>query len=210
MYILLFFLVPSAFIYYSAGNRFSGQPTYRLAYMSGILAGILLALGNMLLGGLIPGNSGNIILKFLDLFFTGSFIPLLLGVPLLFYVFDSDLEGKIRRLVPQLFGIYTIYLPYIIVSDYRLPDSWILVVMPSMYLSFLFCAEFSINRYLSRLRHRPSLEDFLYALIPAFCILLLIDIAKTAWYFCLPFNVYRLIAFAVITGSILLRLRKYR
>ncbi len=209
MSILLFLLVPAVFVYYSAGNRFSGLPTYRLAYLSGVACGVVLTILAFFMDGVLKTRSASYALQFLSFFLSCTFIPFGLGSICLFTVFDSPLRDRIERLVPQVFGILTVYLPFLQLSRFSYPDVWSVVINPSLVVSAVFFVDYSVRRYCARIRRAPSYEDFLVALLPSLGLLLVSDILRVMWYFALPFWLYGTLGALVVFLSLLTRLAKY-
>ncbi len=209
MSILLFLLVPSVFVYYSVGNRFSGLPTYRLAWLSGVACGVVLSLLAYLADGILNIKSASYVLQFLSFFFSCSFIPFFVGSVVLFWIFDSPLRDRIERLVPQVFGILTVYLPFLHLSRFNFPDLWSSVINPSLIVSAVFIVDYSVRRYLSRIRRAPSYEDFIVALLPSAGLLVVSDVLRVMWYFAVPFWLYGSVGILVVFLSLLTRLAKY-
>lgn len=209
MSILLILLVPAVFLYYSAGNRFSGLPTYRLAWLSGVAAGILLAVLAFLTEGVLKIRSSSFALQYLTTFVSCTLIPFVLGPIVLFAVFDSPLRDRIERLVPQLFGILTVYLPFLQLSRFSGPDAWSAVLHPALTVSAVFLVDYSVRRYLSRIRLSPNYEGLLVALLPSASLLLLSDLARVLWFFAYPFWTFGLLGMLLVFLSLLTRLAKY-
>jgi hypothetical protein len=210
MSIVLFFLAPAAFIYYSAGNRFSGLPTYRLAYASGVCAGIVLTICAFLLKGVLIHDSSSVIARFFTFFVSCTVIPFMLGPALLYGVFSASLEDRLPRLVPQVFGILSIYMPFILTTYFDAPDMWAVLLTPVQFLSVCFLLDYIVRRYVGSIRLRPTLDGFAKRLIPLFAVLVVFDCLRVMWYFCFPAWSYTSLALILITGSLFSRLIKYR
>ncbi len=209
MSILLFLLVPAVFVYYSAGNRFSGLPTYRLAWLSGVACGVILTAFAFFTEGILKTRSASYIIQYLSFFASCTFIPFGLGPLILFAFFDSPLRDRIERLVPQLFGILTVYFPYLYLSRCAAPDLWSAVLHPALTVSAVFLVDYFIRRYLSRIRLSPSYEGFIVAMLPSIGFLLAIDLTRVLWYFGISFWIYGILGIVLLFLSLLTRLAKY-
>ncbi|HHU36488.1 MAG TPA: hypothetical protein GXZ47_04575 [Treponema sp.] len=209
MEILTVLLVPAAFVYYSAGNRFSNLPTYRLSFLSGLLCGILLIFFDSVIMGLFPWNSANFLVQYTLILFSLLVIPFIAGPALLNVVFIAQPIDRILRTVPQLFGIFSFYLPYIIF--YRLPvfDIWVVLMVPVLYVSFIFMVEFILKHYCSTLRYTPRFESVLFAQLPVLALIVILPVLVCLWYFCFPSFFYWIPSFVMVLFSVGIRIRKY-
>lgn len=210
MSIVLFLLAPAAFMYYSAGNRFSGLPTYRLAYASGVCAGFVVTVCAFLFKSILIHNSSSIFAHFASFFVSCTVIPFILGPALLYGVFSAPLEDRLSRLVPQVFGILSIYMPYILSNHFDTPDIWSVLLTPVQFLSVCFLLDYIVRRYVGSIRLRPTLDGFGLRLIPLFAVLIVFDCLRVMWYFCFPAWSYTGLALILIFGSLVSRLIKYR
>lgn len=209
MYLLFFFLVPAAYIYYLAGCRDIEITDNLLAYISGIIAGLCTLLVCKLVLLLIPQDTSSFFVKFLSIFLLESGIPYICGIAALVFILNSPVKQRILNIRPQLFGISTIYLPYTILTSYNFPDTWSTIMIPIMLLSILFLADFFICRLAANISITNDIPDLILAFFPLGLALILADFCKTLWFFCFPAWIYFVLSFLLICASIAPRLFKY-
>lgn len=208
MQILSVFLIPAAFMYYTAGCRDADAFTNRLAYFAGIAAGILALLVSGILSPVFPVSSSSFAVHFLGTFLFESLIPFAGGIALLWFVFTSDNRARLSRVRPNLFGIATVLLPALTLGAYNLDDAWAVVLVPSMILSVIFLADYSIGRRVA-VNGNPDSIDVLEALALPGVALLVSDLCKTLWFFHFPFWSYAIPSLSVVGLAFFLRVRKY-
>jgi hypothetical protein len=210
MYLLLGFLVPAAFIYYKAGCRDVDSTVNILSYTFGLVAGGCSLLIGHFIGTFFPHDTSSFILKFVSFFIVESIIPFIGGIAALFFLFEYSPKQRVSNIRPQLFGIMTIYLPYILWNSYNFPDVWSLVMLPSILISILFLADFCIGRYISMISRSIDVLDFILALLPILLALLVTDLCKTLWFFCYPSWIIIGISIFLVFFAAGLRFLKYR
>lgn len=209
MELLTVLLVPAAFVYYSAGNRFASLPAYRIAYGTGAACALLLVLVDWLLFSHLPWNTPYPALLYLVVFVSVVLVPFLMGPALLAAVFRSESRERIARTVPQLFGILTIYLPYIIITRFPYPDLWILAMVPVCIVAMVFMTDRYLRKYESSIRLGPTLEGVFFALIPVLSCLLVFPVLVVLWHFCFSPFLYWIPALGMVGFSAILRIKRY-
>lgn len=210
MYFPLVLIVPICFVYYSAGSRFAGQSAYRLSYLSGTLAALPVILMDLICGSLIPSRTPYFVVKLIDVYVSGIVLPLIVAPIILFFVAKVPIERRIRRIVPQLFGILTVYLPWFMFSDFMKPDFWPVVILPALFLALVFMVDICINTYLGSIRLGPTHEGLLFALIPAGCASFCVMFAVTIWYLNKGSLLLWIVTLIVPLATLFIRLKKYR
>lgn len=210
MYLLFFLLVPASFIYYEAGCRDRDTIANILALFSGLAAGLVMLLLDSIVLSIIPMDSSSFWLKFTVILLSETCIPYIGGIAILFFVLDAPIKQRISNIRPQLFGIASIFLPYMFFSKYNFPDTWAVLLYPMMILSVLFLADFFIGRFLSS--HPGSVDnlDFVISLIPIVVAMILSDAAKSLWFFCFPAWTFMILTLLLIGSSFFFRMLKYR
>lgn len=208
MYIIFVLLVPAAFIYYIAGTD-DDFISNAIPYFAGIVAGVLAVIVNSLFNSFLPTQTSLPVIKGLIIFLSDTVIPMILGNIALFFVFNSPIRQKLSRIRQHSFGIMTIYLPYIMISSYNLPDVWSVIVIPVMAVSILFLLDFYIGRMVVS-PNTPDLMDFVISCAPVLIAMLLADVAKTLWYFKFSPWLFFPVSLAVAAFSFVLRCAKYR
>ena len=122
MNVIVVFLIPAAFIYYSAGRSESGRLTESIAAIAGLASGFCAILVDRLFSPLFSMPVTAFYPKLLILFFSDTFIPIAVGLLPLFFLSDSTVRQKISLLRPQIFGVTALYLPYkmyIHITEYK-------------------------------------------------------------------------------------------
>ena len=209
MNVIVVFLIPAAFIYYSAGRSESGRLTESIAAIAGLASGFCAILVDRLFSPLFSMPVTAFYPKLLILFFSDTFIPIAVGLLPLFFLSDSTVRQKISLLRPQIFGVTALYLPYKMLVFYNFSDVWAMVFIPLMILSVLFLFDFFIGRLLSRVSGTPDLIDMLLTLLPIVFALICIDISITLWFFSYSFWIYLLISLFIVCSALILRIAKY-
>ncbi len=209
MDLLTVLLVPAAFVYYSAGNRFSNLPAYRMAYGTGLVCGMILAILHALVTGLLPWNTSHEALLYTVLLFSLVIIPFGIGPVLLNLVFVAPIQDRIQRIVPKLFGILSVYLPYIIITRYAVPDVWILIMFPVLLVSMIFLADIRLKRYVFSIRLRPTLGGALFALLPVIVSLVILPLLVVLWHFCFHPLLFWIPSLVLTGFSAGMRIKKY-
>jgi len=210
MFLLYFFLVPAAFVYYLAGCRNSDVSANILAFLSGMAAGLAAFLVGNLLQFIFPADTSLFWVKFASIFVFDTALPVFGGLSALYFVLDAPPKLRISNLRPQLFGICAIYLPYLFFTRWNHPDFWSAVFAPVMLVSVLFLADFFIGRLVASVSPRVDAVDFIIACLPVVAALVLSDLCRTLWYFAKPLYLYLPLSIAVILPAFVLRLLKYR
>jgi len=208
MYIIFALLVPAAFIYYIAGADEDLIST-GIPYVAGIIAGILAVFITSILNSFLPMQTSLPVVKFILIFLSETIIPMVLGNLALFFIFHAPIRQKISRIRQQSFGIMTIYLPYIMISSYTLPDLWCVLLIPVMTVSILFLLDFYIGRMVVSPNSFDPL-DFIVSCSPVFIAMIIADVAKTLWYFKFSSWIFIPLSLAVAAFSFVLRCAKYR
>ncbi len=210
MFLLYFFLVPAAFTYYMAGCRDSDVSANILAFLSGISAGLVAFLVGNLFQFVFPPDTASFLVKFVSIIVFESVLPIIGGLAALYFILDAPARMRISNMRAQLFGIYTVYLPYLFFTRWNHPDFWSVVFAPVMLVSILFLADFFIGRLLSSVSPRVDPVDFLLSVLPVFAALVLANLCETFWFFAKPLYVYLPLSIAIILLSFGFRLLKYR
>lgn len=209
MYVLILFLVPAAFVYYRFGDQTDDSFSVYISCVAGIAAAICALLVDSVLNAIFTDKVATFPVKLIYFFLVDSCIPYVLGNLLLFMLFKGTVRDRISRLRPQSFGIAALYLPYIVVKFYNLPDIWPVLFVPAMTVAILFLIDSCITRYLSRTKGTPDPVDFTLAMIPVGVAFLLADLCKTLWFFRFPFWVFLPLSLVVVASPFVLRVPKY-
>lgn len=209
MELLTVLLVPSAFVYYAAGKRFANLPAYRIAYGSGVACGLLLVIMEWLVFSRLPWNTAHPAILYLIVLFSVFLLPFIAGPALLNAVFRSESRARIARAVPQLFGIVSIYLPYILITRFPFPDIWILAVVPVCVVAMIFMADRYLIKYESSIRLGPTLEGVFFALVPVLFFILVLPLLVVLWHFCLHPLFYWIPSLALVIFSAIIRIKRY-
>lgn len=209
MQFLIFLLVPAAFVYYIAGFRDMGRDGKKTGYLAGLAAGIAAILVNALLSKIFPVATPHFIVKFASVVFSETFIPFVLAPTALFFLSTSPLKERFGQIKVHLFGIESVYLPYIMITRYDFPDLAVLVGIPVLTLSALFLAEFCLRRYVESVNRATDLVDFALAVLPVIAMLLVSNLYVSLWFFCFPFWVFLPLFIAVPLLALYARLRAY-
>jgi len=209
MHFLIFLLVPAAFLYHMAGYRDAETEGKKTGYLAGIAAGISAVAVNYFLARIIPPATPNIALKFLGIFLSDTIIPYVLAPIVLYFISVSSVKEKISQIKLHLFGIASVYLPYIMITRYDYPDLAVLAGVPVMSLSVLFLAEYCIRRHVASINRSADLVDFFIDMLPVFGMLVATDIYKTLWFFCFPFWVWLPFFLAIPVLALIARLKAY-
>ncbi len=210
MFLLYFFLVPTAFVYYLSGCRDSDVTANILAFISGVAAGLVsLLLGNLFYP-LFPADISLFWVQFIAVFLFETALPVFGGLTALYFLLVAPVKLRISNLRPQLFGIYAIYLPYLFFTRWNHPDFWSAVFAPVMLVSILFLADFFIGRLVASVSPRVDAVDFIGACLPVVAALVLSDLCRTLWYFAKPLYLYLPLSITIILFAFVLRLLKYR
>jgi len=209
MNFIVVFLIPAAFVYYSAGRSESGRLTESIAAIAGLASGLCAIIVDHLFFPLFAMPVTTYYPKLIILFFSDTFIPVVVGLLPLFFLSDSPVRQKISLLRPQFFGVTALYLPYKMLVFYNFSDVWAMVFIPLMILSVLFLFDFFIGRLLSKVSGTPDLIDMLLTLIPVIFALICIDVSITLWFFCYSVWIYLLISLFIVCSALVLRIAKY-
>lgn len=209
MDLLTVLLVPAAFVYYAAGNRFANLPAYRIAYGTGAACGLLLVLIEWLVFSRLPWNTAYPAILYPVFLFSVFVLPFIAGPALLNAVFRSESRARVARTVPQLFGIFTLYLPYIMLTHFPFPDIWILTMLPVCIVAMIFLADRCIRKYESSIRLSPTLEGIFFALIPVLVCFLVFSALMVLWHFCFPSLLYWIPSLGMVGFSAILRIKRY-
>lgn len=209
MNLIVIFLIPAAFIYYSAGRSESGRLAESIAAIAGLATGLCAIIVDRLFFPLFSMPVTTFFPKLLIIFLSDSFIPVVIGLLPLFLLSDSPVRQKISLLRPQIFGVTALYLPYKMLVFYGFSDVWAMVFIPLMILSVLFLFDFFIGRLLSRVSGTPDLGDMLMPMVPVLISLICVNVCITLWFFCYPVWIFLLISFLIISFAIILRIAKY-
>jgi hypothetical protein len=210
MFLFVILLVPAAFIYYRAGTQQDDSFSMNISFLAGIVAGLLVMFFDGILNSLFEDRISSLPVKTLYFFLADSCIPYILGNVMLFSLFMAPVKDRISRIRSQSFGIMTVYLPYVMVKFYNLPDIWPVLFIPAMTLSVLFLLDFYVGRYIAQIRSKPDCIDFVLMVIPVGVILLLADICKALWFFRYPWWIFVPLSLLVVLSAIILRIAKYR
>ena len=212
MHFLFFLLVPAAFVYYLTGYRDVGTVGNKTGYLAGIAVGIVAILVNLLVSLFFPQTTAVFAVKFIGVLLTETVIPYILGPIALYYLFVTTQGAceRLSRMRIHVFGIATVYLPYIMVTRYDVPDMAVTLGVPVMLLSALFLAEYCIRKYVASVRKAPDMIDFVLSLLPVFGLLIVTDLYKTLWFYCFPGWIYIPLFFILPTLASLPRIRAYR
>jgi len=208
MYIIFALLVPAAFIYYIAGTD-DDFISNGIPYVAGLVAGILAVFVNSVFNSFLPTQTSLLVVKGILIFVSDTIIPMILGNLALFFIFQAPVRQKISRIRQHSFGIMTIYLPYIMISSYNLPDFWCVILIPIMTVSILFLIDFYIGR-ISVSPNSTDALDFVISCAPVFVSMFMADVAKTLWYFKFSPWIFFPVSLAVAAFSFVLRCAKYR
>ncbi|ULQ60181.1 hypothetical protein K7I13_02350 [Brucepastera parasyntrophica] len=205
MNLLLIFLVPLCFIYFLAGTDFSRFPRILLAWFSGLAAAaVVILLDFLVFKKLVPGNSSRFLVIFSGFFFSESFIPYIFPCILLFCFSFFSKADPAENMVPWLFGVATISLPYILLTHYSIPDLAVPIFASAMLTAVLFLTDFLLSFLCSGKAKSPS--RFLMALLPALVLFIITDLCKTFWFFCFPAWIYWSIAVLCVILSLAARI----
>jgi len=209
MNLIIVFLIPAAFVYYASGRSESVRLTETIALIAGLASGLCAIIVDRLFFPLFSMPVTAFYPKLIILFFSDSFIPIVVGLVPLILLSVASSRQKLSLLRPQLFGVATLYLPYKMLVFYNFADVWAMVFIPLMILSVLFLFDFFIGRLLSHVSGVPDFLDIITQMIPVFLALICADIAKTLWFFCFPLWSYLLISLVLISSALILRIAKY-
>lgn len=209
MELLTVLLVPAAFVYYAAGNRFANLPAYRIAYGTGAACGLLLVLIEWLVFSRLPWNTAYPALLYLIVLFSVFLVPFMVGPALLNALFRADGRARVARTVPQLFGILSLYLPYIMITRFPHPDLWVLVMVPVSIVALIFLTDRYIRKYEASIRLGPTLEGVLFALVPVLICLLLLPLLVVLWFFCFSPLFFWIPSLMIVCFSALIRIKRY-
>jgi MFS family permease len=209
MHFLIFLLVPAAFVYHLAGYRDAGIEGKKTGYLAGIAAGICAVIVNGILSHIFPPATPHFIVKLASIIFSETVIPFILAPLALFYLAVSPEKERFAQIKLHLFGIASVYLPYIMITRYDYPDLAVIAGVPILVLSFLFLAEYCLRQYVASVNRATDLSDFAMAVLPAFVMLIASDLYKTLWYFCFPFWVWLPLFLAIPLLALYTRLRAY-
>lgn len=210
MYLLYFFAVPTAFVYFFTGYRDQDAFQVILSYIFGFLTGLLLLLVETLFLSLMPLETTSFIVKYITIFISESVIPFIGGSLLLFYILEAPLKQRISNFRPQLFGIATVFLPAVFLQSYNHSDFWAVLFMPIMLLSVLFLADFYIGRFVSSYYSSIDGLDTFFGLVPIVVAFLVSDLCKTLWFYCYPSWIFICLSILLVSMAFFLRIAKYR
>lgn len=210
MYLLYFFAVPTAFVYFFTGYRDQDAFHVILSYISGFLAGLLLLFVETLFLSLMPLDTTSFIVKYITIFISESIIPFIGGPVLLFYILEAPIKQRISNIRPQLFGIATVFLPAIFLQSYNHSDMWAVLFMPIMLLSVLFLADFFVGRFISAYYSSIDGLDTFFALMPIVIAFLVSDLCKTLWFYCVPAWIFLGVSVSLVGLAFFFRIVKYR
>jgi hypothetical protein len=209
MQLLISLVVPAAFVYFMAGSPDSGTEK-KISYATGIVAGICSVLMHLMLSSLPCHDSPSMVVHLLLLVFTDTLVPFVLFPILLHVLFRRPVLGTLMILRPQLFGIATVFLPYIMLSGYNTSDFWAWMCIPAMLVSLLFFADYLVGRLIAKSARYVDTVGMTWAFTFLLAGFVLADLAKTFWFFCYPWWLYGPLSLAVISVPFALRIMKYR
>jgi hypothetical protein len=209
MHFLIFLLAPAAFVYYLAGFRDAGIEGKKTGYLAGLAAGVCAIIVNGIFYQLFPQSTEHFFVKLVMVFFSESLVPYILAPVALFFLSVSSVKERFSQIKIHLFGIASIYLPYIMINRYDYPDLAVLVGVPLMVLSTIFLAEYCLRRYVESINRATDFMDFFMAVLPVLAMLIASDLYKTLWYFCFPFWVWLPFFLAIPLLALYARLRAY-
>jgi hypothetical protein len=209
MMILTVFLVPFAFVYYISGQSESGRHLNLITFFLGLAGGVC-ALFIDSLSGLsgfmsVTGFFSRVLLSFAS----DCILPFVVGILPVFLLSVSPFREKLSLLRAQLFGLFSVFLPYRMLALYNVPDIWAVTVIPSMTISILFLVDFFIGRLLGKVSGSPDALDILFSSLPVLVAIIISIICITLWSLCFPFWTYSIASFAVIGAALFLRIVKY-
>jgi len=193
-----------------AGCRDSDISVNILAFFSGIAAGLASCLIGTLFQFIFPADTASFPVKFAAIFLFETVIPVCGGLAALYFILDAPAKLRISNMRAQLFGICTVYLPFLFFTRWNHPDIWSVIFAPVMLVSVLFLADFFIGRLVSTVSWRVDSVDFILSVLPVLASFFLADLCKTMWYFAQPLFLYLPLSIAIILLSFILRLIKYR
>lgn len=197
-------------MYYVAGCRDTDITGNLLAFFTGLAAGLCAMVVDNIILMIIPTDLSSFWLKYLVVFLIETGIPFFGGIIALYFILEAPVKQRISNIRPQLFGISTIILPYILLSFYNVPDMWPIILLPMIMVSILFLADFFIGRLLPFISRSIDIIDLLYALAPVILAMILTDACKTLWYFAMLPWLFIILSFIIIISAFFLRLIKYR
>ena len=209
MQFLIFLLVPASFLYYIAGFRDIDKDGKKTGYLAGLAAGIVAILFNSLFSKLFPVATPHFFVKLASVFFSETVTPFFVAPALLFFLSTSPVKERFAQIKVHLFGIVSVYLPYIMITRYDCPDLAVSVGIPVLTLSALFLAEFCLRRYVESVNRATDLMDFLFAIAPVIAMLVVSNVYVSLWYFCFPFWTWLPLFLAVPLLALYARLRAY-
>ncbi len=211
MIYLVFIMFVSGFFFYAFGRSAPSLFTSLPAFFLGAVSGIVLSFIQYVIYGIFDFNPSAVLLKALENVFFDAFLPLIFAAVLNCLLFSSAMAsgepgGFAGWFVPQLFGLFSIYIPYSILKRYSPADG-------------LFCFFYSFSAVLSVFLARAAFLgsntgfvrdtlDLFKALILPFLSLSCFAVLASFWFFAIPGPVFVLISscllFTVLVLSLLL------
>jgi hypothetical protein len=210
MYLFFMLLVPAAFAYYIAGSDNRDLVGNALPFCAGLVAGIVAVLVDRCVLFFFPALPTSFFLKLTMIVLSDTVVPFILGNAALFFLFESGMKQRLSRLRQQSFGIASIYLPYIMIQQYNVPDMWAVVMIPVMLISVLFLADFYTGKIVASPARSVDTQDIILSYAPVVGTMLVADITKTLWYFRYPSWIFLPLSLLVTAFAFALRLAKYR
>ncbi len=210
MYLFFMLLIPAAFVYYIAGSDNRDLVGNALPFCAGLVSGVLAIFVDRFVLSFFPALPASFFLKLTMIVLSDTIVPFILGNSALFFLFESGTKLRLSRLRQQSFGIASLYLPYIMIQIYNVPDIWAVVMIPVMLLSILFLADFYTGKIMASPARSVDAIDIARTFTPVVGTMIVADIAKTLWYFRYPAWTFLPLSLAVTAFAFVLRLSKYR
>jgi hypothetical protein len=210
MNLLFAFLVPVAYVYYTVGRKGVDRLPEHVSCGVGALAGTCAIFVDRLISSLVSLPTAHFFLKWALFFLSDSIIPLSIGLIPLFFLSVAPFRSRLSLLKPQLFGVFSVYLPYKLFVFYDLNDMWAMIIIPVLFISLIFFSVFMIDRLLAKVSGNPDWIDLSRYLGSCVLAFLLSDLSKTLWFYNFPFWTYIPVSFAIIGTVVYLRIRPYK
>lgn len=199
--------MPILFFYVYSARPVESVYREGFAYLAGLFLAILSALLTWLLFSGVSYEKLSPFLYFVVVFLLDSVIPFIVLPLLAFLIFKARFSELNAMLVSLVFGISSIYLPYIMYSRYLGANLWPSFMVPLGFVSLLFFADAAWRQILER---RPSsISDLFPELLIPLSVLIINEIVKVLWFFGYPSWIYWIVSLITTAAALLLRLYKY-
>lgn len=196
-------------LYFYVFSAFPAETAHRegFAFLVGAGCAILGAVVCSWLFSFMPYETLSPLLVYTVTFIRESLIPYIIIPFLCLLVFNGRFSDKIGMIVSVTFGSAAVFLPYNMFTRYWGPDVWASAMIPLLVLSYLFVLDMVWRKLISR-RCADFMDLFPEALIPI-ALFLVIDGAKTLWYYGYPAWIYWIVSLCILGSALFIRLYKY-